>query len=261
MVISSLRFNEQEVLGQRGGVEAYREHGSTFGIPLLYPWANRLGGWGYTFGSKEVVLDPENPLIHIDAGSGNPIHGVLAASPHWTVVSSTSEAISAELDWAAVPEYMAVFPFAHKLTMDISLGEVALGVKLTVTPTGEDHVPISFGFHPYLSIPGSERNSWLLAMPVDGGMHNGRLEDSQFDTPFNELTGRPPTFHISDPRIRLSVALTAGYRVAQVYSPRGTDFICFEPMTAPIDALRTGRGLRAVGPGTSFTAEFSLGVV
>jgi galactose mutarotase-like enzyme len=261
MVISSLRFNGEEVLGQRGGVEAYREHGSTFGIPLLYPWANRLGGWGYTFGSKEVVLDPENPLIHVDPNTGNPIHGVLAASPHWTVVSSTEQEISAELDWAAVPEYMAVFPFEHRLTMDVSLSEGALGVRLTVTPTGEGHVPISFGFHPYLTIPGSERNSWLLAMPVDGGMHNGRIEDSQFDTAFNELTGRPPTFSVSDPRIRLSVAWTSGYRVAQVYSPRESDFICFEPMTAPTDALRTGRGLRAAAPGTSFSAEFSLAVV
>jgi aldose 1-epimerase len=261
MVVSSLRFNEQEVLGQRGGVEAYREHGSTFGIPLLYPWANRLSGWEYTFGSKQVVLDPENPLIHVDAGSGNPIHGVLAASTHWTVLSSDERTIAAELDWATVPEYMSVFPFAHKLTMEVTLGETALNVRLTVMPTGEDRVPISFGFHPYLAIPGSERSSWLVAMPVDGGMHNGRLEDKQFDTPFTELTGRPPTFSISDPRIRLSVAFNAGYRVAQVYSPRGTDFICFEPMTAPTDALRTGRGLRAVAPGANFTAEFSVGVV
>lgn len=42
MVCCSLRRNGDELLGQRGGLEAYAKKGSTFGIPLLYPWANRL---------------------------------------------------------------------------------------------------------------------------------------------------------------------------------------------------------------------------
>jgi galactose mutarotase-like enzyme len=261
MVVSSLRSGEQEVLGQRGGVEAYREHGSTFGIPLLYPWANRLSGWDYTFGDRHVVLEPGNPLVHIDAATGNPMHGLLAASPHWAVVSATTEEVVAELDWAAVPEYMACFPFPHRLTMRVALSETALSVQLTVTATGEEYVPISFGFHPYLAIPGLDRADWLVEMPVDGGMHNGRLRDAAFDASFDDLAGHPPVFTVSDLGLRLSVSFTRGYRIAQVYSPAEEQFICFEPMTAPVDALRSGRGLRAVSPGASFSAEFSVGVV
>jgi galactose mutarotase-like enzyme len=261
MVISSLRSGEREVLGQRGGVEAYKEHGSTFGIPLLYPWANRLSGWDYTFGDRHVVLEPENPLVHIDVASGNPMHGLLAASPHWNVISTSDEEVVAELDWTGVPEYMAAFPFAHRLEMRVALSESALTSQLTVTATGEDYVPISFGFHPYLVIPGLDRAEWLIEMPVDRGMHNGRLRGAEFDTSFDDLSGRPPIFTVSDLRLRLSVAFTKGYRIAQVYSPPDEQFICFEPMTAPVDALRTGRGLRAVSPGASFSAEFSIGVV
>ena len=43
MVGCSLRDRGQELLGLRGGLAAWREKSSTFGIPLLYPWANRLG--------------------------------------------------------------------------------------------------------------------------------------------------------------------------------------------------------------------------
>jgi aldose 1-epimerase len=48
--------------------------------------------------------------------------------------------------------------------------------------------------------------------------------------------------------------------VAQVYSPAGAEFICFEPMTAPVDALRSGDGLRWVQLGDAFEAEFAVSI-
>ena len=53
-----------------------------------------------------------------------------------------------------------------------------------------------------------------------------------------------------------------GYPVAQVYAPPGPDdeYVCFEPMTAPVNALAAGEGLPAVPPGGSFRAEFSIRV-
>src|SRR3954453_365191 len=46
MVGCSLRHRGAELLGQRGGLGAYVAERKTMGIPLLYPWANRLGAWG-----------------------------------------------------------------------------------------------------------------------------------------------------------------------------------------------------------------------
>jgi galactose mutarotase-like enzyme len=40
-----------------------------------------------------------------------------------------------------------------------------------------------------------------------------------------------------------------------VYSPTGAPFICFEPMTAPTDALRSGAMLRRA---TTFSARFAI---
>ena len=52
----------------------------------------------------------------------------------------------------------------------------------------------------------------------------------------------------------------AGYPYAQVFAPAGENFICFEPMTAPVKALGSGDGLRLAPPGASFTAEWSIEV-
>jgi aldose 1-epimerase len=50
----------------------------TMGIPLLHPWANRLGGFRYRVAGKDVVLPRGENLIPLD-GAGLPIHGVMPA--------------------------------------------------------------------------------------------------------------------------------------------------------------------------------------
>jgi len=259
MVISSLRHRGEELLGQLGGPRAYAERGSTFAIPLLHPFANRLR-WAYEIGGHHVELRRDDPVIHIDAPTDLPIHGVLAASPYWTVTHSAAAAIIAELDFAAHPEYMATFPFPHRLRYEATLSGPSLVVAVTVIPTGAEPVPISFGFHPYLTLPGSDRREWVIGLPVGGGAQDGPLGERTFDDPFEELDGERPAFSLADGRRRIELEFRENYPVAQVYTPAGAQFICFEPMTAPIDALRTRRGLRFAEPGDEFTAVFAVTV-
>ena len=44
---------------------------------------------------------------------------------------------------------------------------------------------------------------------------------------------------------------------ADLAEPAAADFVCLEPMTAPVNALIDG-GYRLVRPGESFTARFAL---
>jgi galactose mutarotase-like enzyme len=54
--------------------------------------------------------------------------------------------------------------------------------------------------------------------------------------------------------------MTSGYRYAQIYAPADQAVICFEPMMAPVDALRSHEGLRSVPPGGRASATFALSV-
>ncbi len=60
---------------------------------------------------------------------------------------------------------------------------------------------------------------------------------------------------------RLELELLEGYPCAQVYAPRPGEFICFEPMTAPANALRSGDHLRLLAPGESCRARFAVSCV
>ncbi len=283
MVGSSLRHHEDELLGQRGGPQAYAERKSTFGIPLLHPWANRLSGWEYDQCDRHVRLDRSSTVLKADPDTGLPIHGALAASPYWELGDAVSgggeSAVEATLDYAAHRELMSVFPFAHRLSFRAAVTDEQLSVRLDVTATGEDRVPISFGFHPYLTLPGGRREDWEVGLPVrrqaalDGhgipsgehtelmpGALSGVLGDRTFDDNFDELSGEPPVFSLADARRRVELSYDAGYPIAQVYAPEGSSFIALEPMTAPVNALRTGQGLRLLEPGQTFTARFTISV-
>jgi aldose 1-epimerase len=280
MVGYSLRHRGEELLGQRGGLAAYRERGSTFGIPLLHPWANRLSARSYSASGREVVLHTEHCPLRLDP-QGLPIHGVLAASPLWELESRSAEedhaAISARLDFGAHEELLAAFPFPHELRLEAVLAGDTLSVATTLRCTAEVPVPVCFGWHPYLRLPGVPREQWRVELPVrtralldERGIPSGREEhadippeplgDRDFDDLFTSLA-EPACFALEGGGRRIEVEFGEGYPVAQVYAPRHEEFICFEPMTAPTDALLTGQGLRTVAPGAAFRAEFRVRVL
>ncbi len=286
MVACSLLHEDEPLLELRGGPAAYAERGSTFGIPLLHPWANRLDAWEYEVRGVRVRLDPDSPRVHRDE-NGLPIHGLLAAHPGWTVLEAGADSeaarLRAELDFGAYEDLLAGFPFPHRIEYDVSIAASRLRVRVTVTPTGDVAVPISFGLHPYLRLPHTDRRRWVLELPVrrrvvlderglptgehemlDPGALSGALGDRTFDDCFDRLDappdGGPTVFAVQDARRRLTVELRDGYDVAQVFAPPGSDFICIEPMTAPVNALADGTGLRFAEPGGSFSAEFAIAV-
>jgi aldose 1-epimerase len=56
------------------------------------------------------------------------------------------------------------------------------------------------------------------------------------------------------------VRLEQGSPAAQVFAPATDDVICFEPMTAPTNALNSSDRLSLVAPGERYTATFSITV-
>jgi galactose mutarotase-like enzyme len=279
MIGNSLRHEGEELLFQGQGLEPYRSHGATFALPLLHPWANRLRAWDFELGPEHIQLDPESPITHRDSMTGTAIHGLLAASTHWTVTDADRNTLTAELDFGRVPEYMAAFPFPHVVRYTASIEGRTMTVAFGVRATAEVDVPIAFGFHPYLTLPGSDRRGWHVEVPVaeqaltdermlptgetvdiGPGELDGALGDRTFDTSYPVVRGDQPEFVMADARRRLTLKHLAGYPVTQVYAPEASQFICYEPMTAPVDALISGDGLRWAKPGEDFEAVFSISV-
>jgi len=281
MIGCSLRHAGEELLGQRGGLAKYADAGSTMGIPLLHPWANRLDGLGYEVEGVAVRLDPETAPVRLD-GNGLPIHGLATASPYWEVTRADADdeaaTLSARLPFAEHPDLLAGFPFPHELLVEVSLAEEVLAFATTLRATGDVAVPVAFGYHPYLALPDAPRERWEVTLPVRRraeldrrGIPTGEtrqinvpsapLGDGVYDDLYPELEP-DATFALEATGRRLEARFGPGYPVAQVYAPEGQEFICFEPMTAPTNALVTGgTSLPLVAPGEAFTARFAIAVL
>lgn len=275
MIGTSLADDGVELLGQRGGLPAYVADHKTMGIPLLYPWANRLSGNAYRVGDTDVTLTPDTHGLHTDA-YGAPIHGTLAGDPGWRVIARSGSTLTAELDFGARPELLASFPFPHLLQVAVTLADRTLTVRTTVTATTDTAVPVCFGYHPYLRLPDTPRSQWLIETPamrcrvVDGhGLPTGAVEpyparrellgNTVFDHGFDQLA--PGTvFAVSGGGRRIEVRFDRGYPAAQIYAPATEDVVCFEPMTAPTDALRRG-AYRLARPGEPGVTQFSVRVI
>jgi aldose 1-epimerase len=278
MVGCSLRHRGEELLGQRGGLRTYIEEHSTMGIPLLHPWANRLALSRFPVAGSVVELALDSPPPALDA-NGLPIHGLLAAVSGWSMEAHKGTddggVLLARFDFASHNELLDAFPFPHQVLLDASLQATELRITTTILASDDGAVPISFGYHTYLRLPGIARADWEVEMPVrvrlelDRRMlptgrrdpvrvEGGRLGSRTFDDAYLAPEEGAP-FVLAGGGRRIELRLGTGYRFAQVYAPPDDDVIAYEAMTAPTNALVAGGpDLPLLEPGGRFEAEFSI---
>ena len=277
MVGCSLLHRGEELLGQSGGLARYAADRSTMGIPLLHPWANRVAERRFPVAGREVDLWA-HPGLYTLGPKGLPIHGLLAAASGWSVDRHEDTAEGPRLvgtfDFAAREDLMTVFPFPHQVQVDAGISGATLTIATTVRASGDVPVPISFGYHPYLRLPGVERSAWEVEMPVServvldseelptgegepADVADGPLGSRTFD---DEFVAPAEPFVLEGGGRRIEVSFDRGYPYAQVYAPEDDDVIAFEPMTAPTNTLVSGQDLKLLEPGESYEAAFSIKV-
>ena len=245
--LSSLTWRGDELLVAPDALPGpYVVHGRAAGITLLHPWANRVRADRFTVpGSDREIVIGDWPEVTRDP-AGAAIHGL--AVP-WTFAAE-ADGPDAAVVRAAWRTHSA-FPFPHELEVRVRVREGGVDVTTTLRASGTVGVPVCFGWHPYFTLPGVPRADWVLAAP---GVPAAPLGSRTFDDPVPggvmSLSGGGRSITV--------VPDEAAYPVGQLFAPPDRDVVSLEPMTAPVDALRTGEGLRLVEPGAAFEASFAV---
>lgn len=268
----SLRHRGAELLGRLGDLPRALESGSTVGIPLLHPFANRLAGRAWQFEGRRVEVAPGSPWMHFD-GHGLPMHGVPWPRLHWEVLAQSPCSLQARLAFRA-PELLAVFPFPHDLEILAELDPGGLTIATTLIPDRGVRVPVSFGFHPYFRLPGAPRTDWRLSLPdrlrlptdaagiptgerIPAAAEEAALGDRNLDEGY-ALAAPGTQLALEGGGLRLALEAGEGYGYAQVYAPAGQDYVALEPMTAPTNALGSGRDFPVAEAERPFRAVFRI---
>jgi aldose 1-epimerase len=234
---------------------------TSYGIPLLLPFPNRVAGGAFTFAGRRYEVDP-------------PRHGFVRARP-WAVqdcgASDDGGAwIRCAIDTADFPELAAQYPSTLRAVVSHRLRDRTLNLHVDATNTGDQVMPFGFGIHPYfrrpdrgtLEVPAARR--WQLADSLPTGervevdpatdLREPRpVSDLQLDDIYTDLaTG-------DDGRVRCVLAdPDAGQRTvieadgamfphSVIYrAPAPRSAICIEPYTCPTDAFNLAtRGVEA----------------
>ena len=277
MVGVSLTLDGVELLARRHGLAGYLDHASTFGIPLLAPWANRLAVSRQVVGDVAWDVRPGDPAVHADE-YGQPIHGLSAGAREWEVedVGATDRSawIRARLRVDERLERFAGFPFRHDLLVDVSLQGCTLRVGTALIPTGDRAVPVAFGWHPWFEFPDVPRAEWEVHVPFSRRAVLGAtkiptgevLVDPVPSGPLGTTVFDDVYLGVADGTVAsvraghrgVDVDYVSGYDVGVVFAPSQFDIVCLEPMTAPTDPFSGRFPLRLAQPGETVTAEFTI---
>jgi aldose 1-epimerase len=277
MVGVSLTLDGVELLARRHGLEGYVGKGSTFGIPLLAPWANRLGSPHQQVAGRSWEVVAGAPGVHLDEYD-QPIHGLVPAAPGWSVTGSgsTDDAahLSASWEFAEDGERFASFPFPFRLDVTATLTGTTLRVATTVTATSGTAVPVAFGWHPWFAFPDVARAEWELHGPfrrrvvlgptkiptgevVDEPLPEGPLGTTVLDDVFVDVA-EGAVVRVRAGSRGVSVRYVSGYPVGVVFAPDDLDVVCVEPMSAPTDPFSGRFPLRLAEPGAPSNAVFEV---
>ena len=230
-------------------------------------------------GSPVVATGSARPSVDLTGlplgtdDNGLPIHGFLAGAGGWRVDGCDTRNGSARLR-ASIAVDAPAFPFPHRIEVLVIAREAELDIRTTVVPTARRRVPIAFGWHPYLRLPGPPRREWRLRMPrrrhlaLDGlGIPTGASTAAAAEAlpigrrTFDDLyaLGRDRRLAFETDEAAVELWCDSAYPFAQVWVPAGAGYGALEPMAAPTNALADGTA-PLVEPGDSFSARFVLTV-
>ena len=285
-----------EVLDATADFEATGQNPNHSGIPLLFPFPNRIRGARYNWGGREYVLEG----IHQD-GRGNAIHGLVVDRP-WRVIDRAPDSVVGQFQLSVdAPDRRPLWPADFLIEVRYEMLESALRCDVRVVNPDRAPLPFGFGAHPYFRVPltaASRRDDCLIQaqaaeewelvdclptgkrLPVSGrkDLREGQeLEGLKLDDVLTGLSvkglsvkdlsakGAQIETVVMDPSAGLEVRqiFDNAFRELVVYTPPHGRSVCLEPYTCTTDAIHLVEqgidgGWRVLSPGAEFHTWFQI---
>jgi aldose 1-epimerase len=256
------------------------------GIPLLFPFPNRIRGGAYRWDGRDYRLDG----VRQD-GKGNAIHGLVIDRP-WRIKEQRENYAVGQFQLSVDdPQRRACWPADFLIEVRYEVAPGTLRCDVRIMNPDQVALPWGFGTHPYFRIPLSQEGiadecliqaeasgTWELVdclptgriHPVDGcrdlreGQPLGGLKLDDVLTGL-KLAGGRTTSVLMDPRAGLQVTQSASseFRELVVYTPGDRKSVCLEPYTCVTDAVNLAErgietGWQTLKPGDEVRLWFEI---
>jgi aldose 1-epimerase len=240
------------------------------GMFPLVPFSNRIKDARFNFAGETHVLEAS------ETGKPHAIHGH-GCRDAWRVMSRRESAATLQTqhdgtDW----------PAAYAVTQRFDLRARDLVVHLIVDNHGPGPMPVGLGWHPFFPLNGgceiqaTFKTVWPATkdsipegprpLPEDLDLSKGLAPPPGLDTGFGGWERRAV---ITWPGMGRGLAINATGPLDYVilYTPKGRNFFCLEPVSHPINAInmdnaagpeRSGGGMHVLKSGGRFGVSLSL---
>jgi aldose 1-epimerase len=260
---------------------------SGHGIPLLFPYPNRIRGGRFSWGGCEYSLSTDA----VPYNAGNAIHGLCIDRP-WRVAARGGHYVVGQFQLSAdAPDRRACWPADFLIEVRYEVGPAALRADIRIVNPDDRPLPWGFGTHPYFRLPLSRESDpkhclievpaaeeWELVdcLPTGKRRRVGKgkdLRDGEYfpglklDDVLTGLTveGDAVESLIMDEKSGLQVTQRADavFRELVIYTPADRNAICLEPYTCATDAINlSARGInagwRVLQPGAEFATWIEI---
>ena len=254
--------NELDVIDSEDGFEDGGRPPSHNGIPILFPFPNRIRSGKYAWDGSDYDL-PES-LVSYD-GSGNAIHGFCLDRP-WRILEQTESSVTAAFQISEdAPDRASLWPTDAELTVRYSISGTTLRSDFTVRNPDNKPLPWGLGTHAYFRLPlggdsaehctvfapvihSRELEEYLPTGAISDVPENARLQNSpeygslKLDNAFSGLQATSDgsiETNVTDPDSGCKVIqrFSADFQELVAFTPPWTSAVCLEPYTCATDAI------------------------
>ncbi|MFN8705321.1 MAG: aldose 1-epimerase [Planctomyces sp.] len=279
------RINENEQVDVIDAVDGFENGGhqtSHYGIPILFPFPNRIRGGKYSWNGKSYQIPTEG--VPQD-GIGNAIHGFCMDLP-WRIINQTASSVTGEFQLSKdAPNRLPYWPTDCLIRIKYSVRGTCLRADIEVQNPSQQPLPWGFGTHAYFRLPLSKRSekghctAWapvrkvwkldrflptgVITDPPEGACLNDApyLDTLKLDDVYTDVVPESGvvTCRITDERagLKMEQRCSADFREIVAFTPPWSDSVCLEPYTCVTDAINlqnqgVDAGWRVLAPGASW---------
>jgi len=247
---------------------------------ICYPWVNRVGDGEWTFSGRVAKATIDN----VQQATAN--HGIARWRP-FKIESANQNRCTMSLVLHPCPDY----PFLTEFRVDYHLGPMGLTVTSSVKNLDSVPVPFSLGYHPYFAVTTPTIEGATLKVPAkayvaindrmlptgeilptsghaldfrEGKSVNGHALDVTYCELMRDDSGMFVATLTDANGGEIEISQDRNFPYFQVFSgdtlPAGRrrTSVALEPMTAPPDALRSGKDLIVLEPGQHWAGSWRV---
>lgn len=134
-------FHAQESILEQISFVQFLQRPTSYGIPILFPFPNRIRDGKFCFRGRCYVVNPNRHGFVRDKRWNVDATGASIQEGAW---------IKSSFDAKQYPsEILKQFPFPFWIKVTYRLKEGVLEMDTVVQNTGEEEMPLGFGIHPY----------------------------------------------------------------------------------------------------------------